>query len=67
MPFELRIQLFDDGSCRVDGCIKNKIISYGMLQVAHDLIVDYHKNNPNDAKQPTQADMEGFVSNGQVN
>jgi len=42
MPFQLTIVIDDVGQCSVNGPIDNKVIAYGMLEVAKEAIAQHH-------------------------
>ncbi len=42
---KLIIEIQDDGSVRVDGCVNDKILAYGMLDAARDAIRDHIAKN----------------------
>ncbi len=44
MKAQLIITIEDDGSCNVNGPIKEKMIAYGMLEAAKDAIQEFHQN-----------------------
>jgi hypothetical protein len=43
MPLELKIMQDDAGQISVSGPIENKILCYGLLEIARDAIVAHHE------------------------
>lgn len=53
MPAQLIIQMDDQGRCQVTGPINNKLVAYGMLELARETIARFHEQRT--SIQPAQA------------
>ena len=47
MPIELKIVMDESGQINVSGPIDNKVLAYGLLEVAKDAIFQQHQQNQN--------------------
>lgn len=54
---ELKISLTDAGAVQVEGAIDNKLLSYGMLEVAKESIATYHADKQRQIQPVTTADI----------
>jgi hypothetical protein len=52
MPLELKIMMDDAGQVTMSGPIENKILCYGLLEVARDGIAEHHANAAKQLVQP---------------
>lgn len=46
MPIQLIITLNDDGQIGVNAPLQDKVLCYGLLEVARDAIQKYHEQQP---------------------
>lgn len=42
---ELRIKMLDNGEITVNGPIRDKLLSYGLLEMAKQIITNYQESN----------------------
>lgn len=61
MQMQLVITVEDDGRVQVSGPIDNKMVAYGLLEVARDAINDYAKGH---SKLVVPTVLNGLHSNG---
>lgn len=52
MPIQFLIQIDDAGRCNVNGPIENKILCYGILDVAKEAVAEYHRKKAENLIQP---------------
>lgn len=52
MPVAITITLTDDGQLNVNGPIDNRMLSYGMLEMARDIIADRARKASENLVQP---------------
>ncbi len=57
MPTQLLIILDDAGKLNVNGPIKNKLVSLGMLELAKEANCDYHKAQATGIQPASPADI----------
>lgn len=58
---QLLIVLLDDGAVRVDGCVHDRMLSYGMLALAKEAICQLHLNAQQRVQPASSADLAGLL------
>ena len=60
-PITLTIRIMSDLSCQVEGPIYDKVLAYGMLASAQDVIREFHIKQQSNLVQPNGHHMLDFV------
>jgi hypothetical protein len=54
---QLLIVVDDQGRLTVNGPIKNKIMTLGLLEAAKETVIEFHRENAQRVQPPTAEDM----------
>lgn len=64
MPAQLVITLDDQGKLGLQGPINNKLLCYGLLELAKDAIVSHHAEQDKRVVQPSANDVAALLKAG---